>query len=233
MLLWASVAGMSDTAPVLLVHGLASNFEHNWRGPGWVDLLEAEGREVIAVDLPGHGANPADPATTDPVEHVAAAISGYDTVDAVGFSAGAATLLRVAAKDPGRFGKLVTIGIGNGTVAPPDPDAGPGVASRLLDGSDDVLSQMFLRMLQSAGNDLEQVRGFVENGGLSRREPLDLSRITCPTLVVIGDRDFAAPADELAAALPNSALVNLRGVDHFNAVNDFACIDAVLRFLTA
>lgn len=224
---------MSDTAPVLLVHGLASNFEHNWRVPGWVDLLEAEGRQVIGVDLPGHGAHPADPATVDAVEHVAAAISAYDRVDAVGFSAGSSILLRVAAKDPDRFGKLVTIGVGNSIVEPADPNAGPSVATRFLDGSNDVLSQLFLRMLKTAGNDLEQVRSFVEHGGLSRRETLDLSRITCPSLVVIGDKDFAAPADKLAAALPNSALVNLRGVDHFSAVNDFACIDAVLRFLAA
>ncbi|MCU1690849.1 MAG: alpha/beta hydrolase fold protein [Pseudonocardiales bacterium] len=224
---------MSDTAPVLLVHGLASNFEHNWRVPGWVDLLEAEGRQVIGVDLPGHGAHPVDPASVDSVEHVAAAISAYDRVDAVGFSAGSSILLRVAAKDPDRFGKLVTIGVGNSIVEPVDPDAGPSVATRFLDGSGDVLSQLFLRMLKTAGNDLEQVRSFVEHGGLSRRETLDLSRITCPSLVVIGDKDFAAPADKLAAALPNSALVNLRGVDHFSAVNDFACIDAVLRFLAA
>lgn len=226
---------MSDTAPVLLVHGLASNFEHNWRVPGWVDLLEAEGRQVIGVDLPGHGAHPVDPATVDAVEHVAAAISDYDVVDAVGFSAGSSILLRLAADDPDHFGKLVTIGVGNSVVEPVDPDAAAGrsVATRFLDGSDDVLSQLFLRMLKTAGNDLEQVRSFVEHGGLSRRGPLDLSRITCPSLVVIGDKDFAAPADKLAAALPNSALVNLRGVDHFSAVNDFACIDAVLRFLAA
>jgi pimeloyl-ACP methyl ester carboxylesterase len=224
---------MSDTAPVLLVHGLASSFEHNWRVPGWVDLLEAEGRQVIGVDLPGHGPHPVDPASVDAVDHVAAAISGYDLVDAVGFSAGASILLRVAADDPGRFGKLVTIGVGNGVVQPADPGAAPSVATRFLDGSGDVLSQLFLRMLKTAGNDLEQVRSFVEHGGLSRRGPLDLSRITCPSLVVIGDKDFAAPADKLAAALPNSALVTLRGVDHFSAVNDFACIDAVLRFLAA
>lgn len=224
---------MPDTAPVLLVHGLASNFEHNWRVPGWVDLLEAEGRQVIGVDLPGHGLHPVDPATVDSVEYVAAAISDYDVVDAVGFSAGSSILLRVAANDPNRFGKLVTIGVGNSVVEPADPDAGPSVATRFLDGSGDVLSQLFLRMLKTAGNDLEQVRSFVEHGGLRNRGPLDLSRITCPSLVVIGDKDFAAPADKLAAALPNSALVNLRGVDHFSAVNDFGCIDAVLRFLAA
>ena len=54
---------MADV-PVVLVHGFASSFERNWREPGWVDLLEEEGRSVIGVDLLGHGqaAKPADPA---------------------------------------------------------------------------------------------------------------------------------------------------------------------------
>jgi pimeloyl-ACP methyl ester carboxylesterase len=224
---------MSDMAPVLLVHGLASTFDHNWRVPGWVDLLEAEGRQVIAVDLPGHGRNPADPHTVDAAEHVADAISAYDVVDAVGFSAGAHTLLRVAAADPGRFGKLVTIGVGNGVVDPDIAANAPGAGRFLDDTSEDVLSQLFMRMLVSAGNDLEGVRAFAEYGRTHPRGPLDLSVITCPTLVVIGDKDFAGPADKLAAALPASALIVLRGVDHFSAVNDFACLDAVLRFLTA
>ena len=41
--------------PVLLVHGFASSAEHNWRHPGWLDLLADCGRETIAIDLPGHG----------------------------------------------------------------------------------------------------------------------------------------------------------------------------------
>lgn len=221
---------MSDTAPVLLVHGLASSFEHNWKVPGWVDLLEAEGREVIGVDLPGHGANGADPATTDPIEVVADAIAGYDTVDAVGFSMGAHLLLRLAGREPDRFAKLVTIGVGNGVV---NPDAGAGMRAEAVldDTSEEAVSQLFMRMLKSAGNDLDRVRGFLDYGRAHPAGPAQVQRIHCPTLVVIGDKDFAAPADQLAAAIPGATLITLRGVDHFSAVNDFACLDAVLRFL--
>ena len=53
--------------PLLLVHGLASSFEHNWRTTGWVDILGEEGREIIGVDLPGHGTSSAqDPARVSP-----------------------------------------------------------------------------------------------------------------------------------------------------------------------
>jgi hypothetical protein len=28
-----------EARPVLLVHGFASSADHNWRQPGWLDLL--------------------------------------------------------------------------------------------------------------------------------------------------------------------------------------------------
>jgi pimeloyl-ACP methyl ester carboxylesterase len=68
------------------------------------------------------------------------------------------------------------------------------------------------------------------------REPLvddDLATVTCPTLVAIGDRDFAGPGDRLAAALPNATLKVLRNVDHFATPASFEFIDAMLEFLDA
>ena len=52
--------------PVVLVHGLASSFEHGWRTPGWIDLLADAERTVIPVDILGHGtaAAPHDPPRT-------------------------------------------------------------------------------------------------------------------------------------------------------------------------
>ena len=61
----------------MLVHGFASSFERNWREPGWVDLLGDAGREVIGLDLLGHGAasKPHDPgAYADLESDVAAAL---------------------------------------------------------------------------------------------------------------------------------------------------------------
>jgi pimeloyl-ACP methyl ester carboxylesterase len=111
--------------PVLLVHGFASSAEHNWRQPGWLDLLADCGRETIAVDLPGHGTapKPADPAGYQDVEaHVAAAVEGREPIDAIGFSAGAHVLLRLAADQPHRFGRLALLGIGRGVLEPADPE---------------------------------------------------------------------------------------------------------------
>ena len=59
-----------------------------------------------------------------------------------------------------------------------------------------------------------------------------LGAITCPVLVVLGDKDFAGPADPLMDALPGSRLVTLRNVDHFATPKDFGFIDAALSFLS-
>ena len=60
-----------------------------------------------------------------------------------------------------------------------------------------------------------------------------LAAATCPTLVVIGDRDFAGPGDPLAEALPSGSLIVLRNVDHFATPESFGFIDAALQFIDA
>ena len=74
------------TAPVLLVHGFASSFERNWREPGWADLLAESGRQVIGIDLLGHGSadKPHDPAAYAHLdESVIAALPDDGVVDAL------------------------------------------------------------------------------------------------------------------------------------------------------
>src|SRR6476661_1495635 len=140
---------------VLLVHGFASSAEHNWRLPGWLDLLADCGRETIAVDLPGHGTapKPADPAGYQGVEaHVAAAVQGREPLDAIGFSAGAHVLLRLAADQPGTFRRLALLGIGRGVLEPADPE--PIVAALTSEPDpENVTGMVFRRLADSLGND--------------------------------------------------------------------------------
>src|SRR4029079_84196 len=68
----------------------------------------------------------------------------------------------------------------------------------------------------------------------SPRPALDraaLAKVQTPVLVVLGDRDFAGPADPLVDALPNASLATLPGTDHFATPKDFRFIDAALSFL--
>jgi pimeloyl-ACP methyl ester carboxylesterase len=218
--------------PVLLVHGFASSAEHNWRQPGWLDLLADCGRETIAVDLPGHGTapRPADPAGCDNVEaHLATAIEGREPLDAIGFSAGAHVLLRLAADRPHRFRRLALLGIGRSVLEPADPE--PIVAALTGDPDpENVPGMVFRRLADGLGNDRDALIAFL----CRPQRPLtetDLARITTQVLVVLGDKDPAGPGDGLVAALPDARLVTLRGVDHFGTPGDVRCMQAVFDFL--
>jgi pimeloyl-ACP methyl ester carboxylesterase len=221
--------------PVLLVHGFASSAEHNWRHPGWLDLLADCGRETIAVDLPGHGTapKPADPAGYQEVEaHVAAAVQGREPLDAIGFSAGAQVLLRLAADQPGTFRRLALLGIGRGALEPADPE--PIVAALTSQPDpENVTGMVFRRLADGLGNDRAALIAFLRRPQRPLT-PADLARITTQVLVVLGDQDPAGtltPGDGLVAALPDARLVTLRGVDHFGTPADVRCMQAVLGFL--
>jgi pimeloyl-ACP methyl ester carboxylesterase len=221
--------------PVLLVHGFASSAEHNWRHPGWLDLLADCGRETIAVDLPGHGTapKPADPASYQKVEaHVAAAVQGREPLDAIGFSAGAHVLLRLAADQPGTFRRLALLGIGRGVLEPADPE--PIVAALTSEPDpENVTGVVFRRLADGLGNDRAALIAFLRRPQRPLT-PADLARVTAQVLVVLGDQDPAGTltrGDGLVAALPDARLVTLRGVDHFGTPADVRCMQAVLGFL--
>ncbi|MGE0306326.1 MAG: alpha/beta fold hydrolase, partial [Acidimicrobiia bacterium] len=102
--------------PVVMVHGWGGSFKRTWQEPGWEALLQDGGREVIGVDLLGHGTNdkPHDVESyLDLTPAITAAIAGHDQIDAVGFSMGAMTLLALACREPDRFGRLVLCGVGS------------------------------------------------------------------------------------------------------------------------
>lgn len=220
--------------PVLLVHGFTTSARRTWAEPGWVDLLRDAGREVIAVDLLGHGDadKPHDPAAYDQVEDlVAAALPADGQVDAVGYSAGARIVLHLASRHPERFGRIVVGGVGARLLEErtdnPILDALEGRGD-----DDDMVGQHFLSMANSDGNDPLALAAF-----LKRTPPplgLDeLAKITAPVLVVIGDKDFAGPGEPLAEALPNATLLTLKGVDHFGLPKAFAFMEKGLDHLGA
>jgi len=220
--------------PVLLVHGFASSYERNWREPGWVDILADEGREVIGFDLPGHGSadKPHDPEAYIGMEAaVAAALPGDGQVDAIGFSLGGQLLLRVAADQPGRFRKIVVGGVGDNIFRHDDPEAAArAIETGSVSDGDPGVAQAFAVFAKAPGNDPAALAACLRRP----REPLvpdDLAGVSVPVLVVLGDRDFAGPADKLMAALPDARLAALAGADHFGTPKDFRFIEAAMDFL--
>jgi len=223
------------TVPVVLVHGWGGSFESTWQRSGFTELLRDAGREVIGIDLLGHGDAP-KPHEADAYDDLGARIAESlpgGPVDAIGFSLGAMTLLRMAIDDPGRFRKLVLAGVGK-NVLEPDDRSGERIAAA-IEGTapdDDTHAMVFAQYAHQPGNDPVALAAIMRRP----RTPVsadDLAKATCTTLVVIGDRDFAGPGDPLAAALPNATLKVLRGVDHFATPENFGFIDAVLGFIDA
>ena len=226
----------SANPPVLLVHGFASSFDRNWRDTGWVDLLGEAGREVIAVDLLGHGSapKPHEPeAYRDLDGDVRRALPAEGPVDAVGFSMGAALLLAVAASQPERFSRLVVGGVGANLFRSSDPEpAAKAVLTGKADDDAPAAAQAFARFASAPGNDGAALAACLRRPTAPLR-PSDLATVACPVLVVLGDRDFAGPADPLVDALPDATLVTLHGADHFGTPKDFRFLDHALRFLGA
>lgn len=222
--------------PVVLVHGWGGSFDTTWRSSGFTELLRDAGREVIGVDLLGHGSapKPHDPAAyADLTGRVLEAMP--DTpVDAVGFSLGAMTLLRIAVDRPGRFRKLVLAGVG-ANLFDDDPSRNDRIIAG-LEGTappDDNIARLFAQYGNSPDNDLAALTAVMKR---PRGEPFTsdlVARATCETMVVIGDKDFAGPGDPLADALPHAVLRTLRNVDHFATPEAFGFIDATLEFLDA
>jgi pimeloyl-ACP methyl ester carboxylesterase len=199
-------------------------------------LLEDADRSVIGVDLLGHGEAP-KPHDPEAYADLTARIIDVlpDTpVDAVGFSLGALTLLRLACEQPHRFDRLVLAGIGE-NVFSNDSSATAKIIAALEGGGDpeDNLSRLFLQYADQPGNDKQALAAVMRRPSAGAFTNEELAKVTCPTLVAIGDLDFAGPGDRLAAALPNATLATLRKVDHFATPEAFAFIDAALEFIDA
>src|SRR5690606_23080988 len=201
--------------PVLLLHGFATSAARTWGDNGWIDLLRDAGREVIAPDLLGHGdaPKPHEPAAYAALEERIAATLPDGPVDAIGFSLGARVLLTLAADDPGRFSRLVVAGVGANLFR----SEGTDLVARAIEGDADPTNpvvQYFAGLAAQPGVDRKALAACIRHP----RPPLDaaiLGKVTCPVLVVLGDRDFAGPADPLVEALPDATFRSLRNVDHF------------------
>ncbi len=232
--------------PVVLVHGWGGSFAETWERTGFTMLLADAGRQVIGVDLLGHGnaPKPHDPDAYGDLgarifEAITEQTGSPDTVvDAIGFSLGAMTLLRAAIREPGHFRRLVLAGIGQ-NVFERDEAATRAIVEAIEAGSDTVDSgsgnraRLFAQYAHRPGNDPVALAAIMKRPPSASLVAGDLAGVTCPVLVAIGDEDFAGPADALVDALPDARQRILRRTDHFATPESFDFIDATLEFLDA
>jgi len=226
---------MSGT-PVVLLHGFATSAARTWGENGWIDLISESGRPVLAIDLLGHGEadKPHDPEAYEQLEALVAAQLPDEPVDIIGFSLGARTTLALAIENPARFRKIVVAGVGANLFAN-DEERAKAIARGVAGDPDpeDRTSAYFAQLAESPEIDREALAALMKRKRALPVTVEGLANVTNPVLVVLGDQDFAAPADPLVEALPNATFLNLRKADHFGTPKDFRFIDAALNFIDA
>jgi pimeloyl-ACP methyl ester carboxylesterase len=206
--------------PLVLLHGGLLTIGLSF-GPLLGPL--AAGRQVIAVELQGHGRT-ADTDRPMTIEALAGDVVGLldqleiAEADLFGFSLGGLVACSVAVSAPSRVGRLI--------VASANPHRPPGresapVAAELLPTQADFLAMRdaYLAVAPDPGQfekSAARVTAMVhEVPGWTADE---LRSLRGPTLLVFGDRDFTPLADmaELLGLLPDARLAVLPGATHID-----------------
>jgi pimeloyl-ACP methyl ester carboxylesterase len=250
---YTGARALDPTVPtVAFVHG-AGNDHSVWALQS--RYFAHHGRNVLAVDLPGHGRTNGD--AFDSVEAVADWIpalldaTGVGAATLVGHSMGALAVLECAARHPERATRVALLG----------PAAPMPVADALLDAAkrnDHVAFELITGWSYSAGKQLggNTMPGVWLTGNtmrlLERTSPgvlyADLvacsayagglaaaAKVRCPALVIVGARDIMAPpnsARELIGALREARVVDLPECGHaMMAEQPDAVLDALREFL--
>ena len=224
-----------SSPPVVCVHGFGTSYNSTWVTNGWTALLEDAGREVIGIDMLGHGSaeKPTEPSAYENLEEDVLSHFPDAPVDAIGFSMGAAVLLHLASNAPERFNRLVVSGIGRNLVER-NQNFRDAIAKAVETGSaENPELRYFAQLPEAPDANREALAAFMRRKNSPVFSTDTLSNLTTPTLVVIGDKDFVYPPDRLVAALSDVKLVTLSGVDHFATPKNFGFLDAALDFLDA
>lgn len=250
--IYTGAKALVSTQPsVLFIHG-AANDHSVWALQS--RYFAHHGWNVLAVDLPGHGKSPS-PALSSietMADWCAEVMSGARIEQAaiVGHSMGSLIALELAARHPERVTKIALVGT-----------AFPMKVSEALLGAARAEDHAALDMINVWGHSgAGQMGGnrapgqWMMGAGMRLMErnakPLhrdfsacndyqgavtSASRITCPALVIAGNRDLMTPAKSaqaLAGQLPNASVTVLDGAGHdIMSEQPDALLDALIAFL--
>lgn len=227
---------MGKGADLVLIHGWALSLDV------WAPVTEllAQDFRLTLVDLPGHGGSSMDGEfTVDSIVHKLIPVIPQDAT-VLGWSLGGLMVMALAALHPKRVHKLVLLASNPCFVSTPDRPLGmaPGVLDQL--GQDlmknyrETIAKFLAASTLGATNGPALLRHFLKQmskapqpdtkalqGGLNILRNTDLrsqlQNISCPALILLGERDALVPAavgNELLEALPNSQLTIISGAGH-------------------
>lgn len=238
----------TSARPILLIHGFASSVAMNWDATGWLSALNAAGRHVIAVDLPGHGSSAApddlDSYTPSRIradllqiatDYGARPLRDDDPgsgLDVVGYSLGSRLAWEFGATQGELVHKMVLGGLSSA-----DPLAAFDLVAAqqfLADGSviADESTASLLRMAQLVpSNNIFALLSLVQ---AIKSEPFDPAEAVprMPILLIAGDADERASGLESLATLSGNASIHLiPGRNHTNAITSRDFKTAAINFL--
>jgi len=240
-----------DGPPLILLHGGLGAIEMF----GWNIPALAAKRQVVAVDLQGHGRT-ADIDRPLNVEFMAddiAALARHlelERADVVGYSLGGGVALQLAIRHPELVAKLVIVS----TVFRRDgfyPEMLAQQAQVHAAAAEFMKQTPMYELYSAVAPRTQDWPRLLDKIGDAMKQPFDLSEqirgITAPTLVVAGDCDIFPPshAVELFTLLgggqrdggwdgsgrPKSRLAILPGLTHYTIFSDEVLASTALQFL--
>lgn len=235
-----SVEGPIDGAPVLLIHGFASNTRVNWISPGWVHTLNDAGYRTIAFDNRGHGTSdkPHEASAYTPEKMAGDAAALLDHLDipvahVMGYSMGARISAFLALQNSEKVQSLIFGGLGLGMVEGVG-DWDPIADALLADSINDVTHEQgrtFRTFADQTKSDRFALAACIQ---ASRKliTPAQMASINMPTLIGVGTKDdIAGSADGLARLMPDATAFEIERRDHMLAVGDASFKKRALAFL--
>lgn len=231
--------GDPDGPAVVLLHGFAADTKANWERPGISLALAEGGYRVLGLDARGHGKSdkPHDPAAygKDSMVRDASAFIDHLSLEApavAGYSMGSLTTARLLSVEPRvRLGILGGVGHRILRGRPLDETAAIAAALEADDPATivDPTARGFRLFADSTGAD--RLALAATQRAAMHADPIDVSGISVPVLVVTGDGDtLVGDPVRLAEAIPGARVVVVSG-DHLTAVADPALAAAMLAFL--
>jgi pimeloyl-ACP methyl ester carboxylesterase len=183
--------------PLLLLHGGFGQIE--MFGPNLTKL--AQSRQVIGVDLQGHGRTPLGNRKISLVDignDMAGVLNklGYDKVDVLGYSMGGGVAFQFAVQHPERVGRLVLVS----TPYSQDgfyPEMLPQQAALGAAMAEQMKQTPMYKSYVAIAPHPEEFPKLLDQMGAYMREPYDWSaevkKLTMPVMLIFGDSDMFRP----------------------------------------
>jgi pimeloyl-ACP methyl ester carboxylesterase len=228
-------------APILLIHGFASNARVNWEATGWTKTLLLAGYRVITIDNRGHGESEK---LYDPALYSASIMAGdaarlldhlgIAQAAVMGYSMGARISAFLTMQHPKKVSHVVFAGLAERMVlgVPGAEAISDGLLANDVRDVADLGARSFRIFAETTKSDLKALAACIRSSRV-KIKPEALAQIVCPVLVVAGDLDTVSGlVQPLVDLIPGSKGITLPGRNHMNAVGDVGYKKAVLAFLS-